>query len=145
MNLRTQIAQTHDLPTALRLASEASAGRHGALHIAQGALKGTIYYSNGRIVAADIKGSADMGVQALQKIMSLKEATFLYEEGQMAPAGSTRISFAFQELLKDGLALVETEQPSEASRIGDEIDQEGLRTLTSPIKAIEPLPPPEEE
>jgi hypothetical protein len=132
VNLRTQIAQTTELEKALQLASEASAGMHGVLHMADGLFKGAIYFESGRVVAAEIKGINAVSLQALQEIVQHREATFLYDKGS-APANLKRISFAFQELLKEGLNFVENQEPSDPSVVGKAVDGNALSTLTNTV------------
>lgn len=144
MNLRTQIAATNSLHEALRLAAEASAGAFGILHIADGAFKGAIYLESGRITAAQIVGRDVVSLQALQEIVQHKEAVFLYKEG-LPPPGLKRVNFPFQELLKEGLQLTESSQPSD--RLGSKIDSMAMQTHTN-LQAVtdesERLTEPEE-
>lgn len=137
MNLRTQIAQTNQLLYALQIASEASAGTQGVLHVADGAFKGSLYFESGRIVGAEVKGKDIASIKALQEIIAHKEATFLYDDCIM-PLCVKRISFAFQELFKDGFKLVEKEEPQDPLVKGQSVDSASMKTLTTPIKAIDP-------
>lgn len=146
MNLRTRIAATNSLNEALQLAAEASAGGHGYLRIADGVFKGTLYLESGRVIAAEIKDQqAIVSLAALQEIVKHKQAAFLYEEG-LPPPGLKRINFPFQQLLKDGLNLNESDQKSD--RLGSRVDSTAIQTLTnlealgniSPEDRLEPKP-----
>jgi hypothetical protein len=138
MNLRTKIAATDFLNEALQLAAEASAGGHGLLHMADGVFKGTLYLESGRVIAAEIKDQPTVvSLSALQEIIKHKQAAFLYEEG-LPPPGLKRINFPFQQLLKDGLQLTESDQKTD--RLGSKIDSLAIQTLTN-IEAIGNISP----
>jgi hypothetical protein len=151
MNLRTQIARTEELSEALQLAAEASAGTNGMLHMADGTFKACVYLESGRIVAAQIKGKDVVSLQALQEIVQHRQAAFMYEAGT-TPEGLKRVNFPFQELLKQGLKLVERTEPNDPSVVGKDIDKWAMRTHTNlvPIDATqfaihEKLTPDEDE
>jgi hypothetical protein len=151
MNLRTQIAKTEELSEALQLAAEASAGTKGILHMADGTFKAWVYLESGRVVAAKIKGKDVVSLQALQEIVQHRQAAFMYEDGN-APEGLKRVNFPFQELLKQGLKLVEKSEPNDPSVVGKDVDRWAMQTHTKliPIDASqfaihEKLTPDEDE